>query len=38
MVEIHELLDLSKTLAAELFDGKTYPWAPTSSATRATGR
>ena len=26
MVEIHELLDLSKTLAAELFDGKTYPW------------
>ena len=26
MVEIHELLDLSKTLAAELFEGKTYPW------------
>jgi len=26
MVEIHELLDLSKTLATELFDGKTYPW------------
>ena len=26
MVEIRELLDLSKTLAAELFEGKTYPW------------
>lgn len=25
-VKIHELLDLSKTLAAELFEGKTYPW------------
>ena len=26
MVEISELLDLSKTIAAKLFDGKTYPW------------
>ena len=26
MVEINELLDLSKTIAAELFEGKTYPW------------
>ncbi len=26
MTEIKELLDLSKTIAAELFDGKTYPW------------
>lgn len=26
MVEIQELLDLSKTIAAELFEGKTYPW------------
>ena len=26
MVTISELLDLDKTLAAELFDGKTYPW------------
>ena len=26
MVEISELLDLSKTIAAGLFDGKTYPW------------
>ena len=26
MVEIKELLDLSKTIAAELFEGKTYPW------------
>lgn len=26
MVKIEELLDLSKTIAAELFEGKTYPW------------
>ena len=26
MVEISELLDLSKTIAAELFEGRTYPW------------
>ncbi len=26
MVKINELLDLSKTIAAELFEGKTYPW------------
>ena len=26
MVTIEELLDLSKTIAAPLFDGKTYPW------------
>lgn len=26
MTEIKELLDLTKTIAAELFDGKTYPW------------
>ncbi len=26
MVTINELLDLSKTIAAELFEGKTYPW------------
>lgn len=26
MVKISELLDLSKTIAAELFEGKTYPW------------
>ena len=26
MVEIQELLDLSKTIAAGLFEGKTYPW------------
>lgn len=26
MVEIKELLDLSKTIASELFEGKTYPW------------
>ncbi len=26
MVEIKELLDLSKTIAAGLFEGKTYPW------------
>ena len=26
MVEIKELLDLDKTIAKELFDGKTYPW------------
>ena len=26
MVTIDELLDLSKTIAAELFEGKTYPW------------
>ena len=26
MVTIEELLDLSKTIAASLFDGKTYPW------------
>lgn len=26
MVKIDELLDLSKTIAAELFEGKTYPW------------
>ena len=26
MLEIKELLDLSKTIAAPLFEGKTYPW------------
>lgn len=26
MIEIKDLLDLSKTIAAELFEGKTYPW------------
>ena len=26
MTTIKELLDLSKTIAAELFEGKTYPW------------
>ncbi len=26
MITISELLDLDKTLAAELFEGKTYPW------------
>ena len=26
MVKIEELLDLSKTIAAELFEGRTYPW------------
>ena len=26
MVEIKELLDLEKTIAAKLFEGKTYPW------------
>ena len=26
MLEIKELLDLSRTIAAPLFDGKTYPW------------
>ena len=26
MVEINELLDLSKTIAAKIFEGKTYPW------------
>ncbi len=26
MLEISELLDLSKTIAAPLFEGKTYPW------------
>ena len=26
MVKINELLDLTKTIAAELFEGKTYPW------------
>ena len=26
MTEINELLDLNKTIAARLFDGKTYPW------------
>ena len=26
MLEINELLDLTKTIAAELFEGKTYPW------------
>ncbi|MBO5543424.1 MAG: UDP-N-acetylglucosamine pyrophosphorylase [Oscillospiraceae bacterium] len=26
MIEINELLDLSKTIAAGLFEGKTYPW------------
>ena len=26
MYEIKELLDLDKTIAAKLFDGKTYPW------------
>ena len=26
MITIHELFDLSKTIAAPLFEGKTYPW------------
>ncbi|MFR7758855.1 MAG: UDP-N-acetylglucosamine pyrophosphorylase, partial [Christensenellales bacterium] len=26
MLEIKELLDLTKTIAAPLFEGKTYPW------------
>jgi len=26
MVEIKDLLDLDKTIASELFEGKTYPW------------
>ena len=26
MITIQELLDLDKTIAAELFAGKTYPW------------
>ena len=26
MIEINELLDLTKTIAAPLFEGKTYPW------------
>ena len=26
MYEIKELLDLDKTIAAKLFEGKTYPW------------
>ena len=26
MITISDLLDLSKTIAAELFEGKTYPW------------
>lgn len=26
MTEINELFDLTKTIAAELFEGKTYPW------------
>lgn len=26
MMTIHDLLDLSKTIAAPLFEGKTYPW------------
>ena len=26
MLKIEELFDLEKTIAAELFDGKTYPW------------
>ena len=26
MYEIKDLLDLSKTIAAPLFEGKTYPW------------
>ena len=26
MIEIRELFDLSHTIAAELFEGKTYPW------------
>ena len=26
MVEIKDLLDLDKTIAKELFEGKTYPW------------
>ena len=26
MVTINELLDLNCTIAAELFEGKTYPW------------
>ena len=27
MTEITELLDLSRTRAAALFEGRTYPWA-----------
>ena len=27
MVEIKDLLDLDKTIAKKLFEGKTYPWA-----------
>ena len=26
MIKINELLDLSKTIAAPLFEGKVYPW------------
>lgn len=26
MLEIKELLDLTKTIAAPLFEGRTYPW------------
>ena len=26
MIEIRELFDLTRTIAAELFEGKTYPW------------
>ena len=26
MTEINELFDLEKTIAAPLFEGKTYPW------------
>ena len=26
MVEIKDLLDLDKTIARKLFEGKTYPW------------
>ena len=26
MTEIRELFDLTKTIAADLFAGKTYPW------------
>ena len=26
MIEIKDLFDLDKTIAAELFEGKTYPW------------
>ena len=26
MTEIKELFDLDKTIAAKLFEGKTYPW------------